>query len=173
MQVTCPACERAVGLQAFRCPYCGERVVGNRACRRAAILLAVVALTAIGWGWTRIGSGTTPTGTAMAGVLADRRATVCLALAVMLLALPAVCRPALPGAATRDAGWQTLGDAALTLAFGLGLFLAAGLLGWPAARLPASLALLALAPLPRLLRRPAYPLLAVPLVLLAWRLAAS
>ncbi|NLF87005.1 MAG: hypothetical protein GX571_12980 [Lentisphaerae bacterium] len=162
-----------MGTIARRCPYCGERIAGNRARRRAAFLLAATALTAIGWGWARIGSGTPPTGTAMAGVLADRRATVCLALAVMLLAMPAVRRPALPGAATRDAAGQTLGDAAPALAFGLGLFLAAGLLGWPAARLPASLALLALAPFPRLLRRPAYPLLAVPLVLLAWRLAAS
>jgi|LFRM01.2.fsa_nt_gb hypothetical protein len=173
METACQACDRPVGTIARRCPYCGERIAGNRARRRAAFLLAATALTAIGWGWARIGSGTPPTGTAMAGVLADRRATVCLALAVMLLAMPAVRRPALPGAATRDAAGQTLGDAAPALAFGLGLFLAAGLLGWPAARLPASLALLALAPFPRLLRRPAYPLLAVPLVLLAWRLAAS
>jgi hypothetical protein len=173
MESVCPACDRPVGAVARRCPYCGERTAGDRTRCRAAFLLAAVALSVIGWGWTRIGSGTPPIRTALAGVLADRRAAVCLAVAVMLLAMPAVCRPALPGAATRDAGGQTLGDAALALAFGLVLLLAAGLLGWPAARLPAGLAILALAPLPRLLRRPAYPLLAVPLVLLAWRLAAS
>lgn len=168
MRSTCPSCDRPVGTIAQRCPYCSEHAAGNRARRRATFLLAFAALCALAWGLSKAGSRIWTT---MA--TANRGAAVCLAVAVMLLAMPAVQRPALPGAATRDAGGQTLGDASLALAFGFGLFLAAGLLGLPAARLPASLALLALAPLPRLLRRPAYPLLAVPLVLLAWRLAAS
>ena len=90
----------------------------------------------------------------------------------MLLVMPTACRPSLPGAATRNGVLQVLHDAMLTLLCGAGLLAAALLLNWPAARLPGCLALLALAALSWLLRRrPAYPLLAVPLVSLACRLA--
>ena len=172
MQAVCPACERAVGRQAFRCPYCDEKIPMPRSQRWAVAILALVTLSALGWGWARAGSATPPPSSVMAGLLADRRAAILLALAAMLLLMPAACRPSLPGAAARGTGVQTLGDAMLSLACSAGLLAAALLLGWPVARLPGCLALMALALLSWLLRRPAYPLLAVPLVSLACLLAA-
>lgn len=173
MRATCPACERAVGAIAFCCPYCGERVAMSRQQCRAARLLAMTALLALAWALERVCRGGASAGAALAAMCAVPRAAACLAVAVMLLALPLACRPALPGAAGPGNLRQTLSDAAVSLSFGAGLLLGAWLACLPAARLQAGLVLLALAPLPPLLRRPAYPLLAVPLVALAWRLAAS
>jgi hypothetical protein len=173
MRATCPACDRPLGALARRCPYCGERSAGDRRRRRAARLLAATALLALAWALSRACGAGAAAGANPAGALAVPRAAVSLAMAVMLISLPLVCRPALPGAAGAEGLGQTLRDAAVSLGFGSGLLLGAWLAGLPAARVAAGLALLALAPLPWLLRRPAYPLLAVPLVVLAWRLAAS
>ena len=173
MRTVCPACERPVGRQAFRCPYCDEKIPMPRTRRQMVVVLMIVTLSVLVWGWTRASSAIPSSANVIAALLADRLAAILLALATMLLVMPTACRPSLPGAATRNGVLQVLHDAMLTLLCGAGLLAAALLLNWPAARLPGCLALLALAALSWLLRRPAYPLLAVPLVLLAWRLAAS
>jgi hypothetical protein len=168
MHATCPACDRAVGALAHRCPYCGERLVAASSRRRAGRILAATALLSLGWAIVGARGDLATFWRLLGARLHSPGASVILVLATTLLLLPLCNRPGLPGVVSAESLWRTWQDLSLSLAFSLGLLLCALLLCLPAARLAAGIALFTLLPYPLVQRRPAYPLVAVPLVVLAW-----
>lgn len=168
MSAICTTCARPVGRAAV-CPYCGDRV--HAAWRRGASLaLALSALTLLAVVWVRAG------GCCRLGVVIDALprhpdAALLTALAVALALAPCPRLRGLPGADTAEARRQVLAEHLIDLGWGIASLVGGALLPSPAASLPAAIALSMLLGFRLALAAPVYPLLAAPVLALAWRLA--
>ncbi len=170
MKATCPACDRPVGPAGRQCPYCGEAIPEPSWRRWACATLAGVLPLLLGAALLHVRHSWTVFQLEARQVLQDPAAAVLLAFALALTLLPVVKRPGRPGAASAAAGRETVADLANVLFFGMDLLLCALLLCRSATSVLAIPVLIALLFYPRIMRVPAYPLLAMPLVMLAWRI---
>lgn len=170
MKATCTACDRPVGLYSRQCPYCGESIPEPSWRRWTCATLAGVIPLLLGAALLHARHTWSAFQQEARQVLHDPAAAVVLAIALALTLLPCVKCPARPGAASAAAGRETVADLANVLFFGMDLLLCALLMSRPALSAWAIPALIALLFYPRIMRVPAYPLLAMPLVVLAWRI---
>ena len=170
MSAICSTCARPIGRAAV-CPYCGDRV--HPAWRRGASLtLAISALTILAAAWLRAD------GCSRLRVFADAlprhpAAALLAALAVALALVPCPRPRSLPGAETAESRRYVLAELLLDLGWGFTVLVGGALLSNPAASLPAAIALSMLLGVRLAQAVPVYPLLAAPVLALAWRLAGA
>lgn len=174
MKAHCAACDRPLGLGLSRCPYCGSPLREPAWFHGARFALLGLILLSLAWAAPRHPSAVLLLRERLRALLQHPPSALLLAAAVTLTGLPLALPVCIPGAATADTRRQTLMRAGHILFYGLALAVCAVLLvhSRPSAgaALPAAVALLVY---PRLMRVPAYPLLAVPAIALAWALCAG
>ena len=174
MKMLCSACERPLGPWLRQCPYCGSPIGEPGWYRGARPALTGLIILSLTWAVSRQPLIAISLHERLRAVLHHPPSALLLAMALTLACLPLVRPACRPGAPSADMRRQTLLANGRILFFGLALAACAVLLSHSrqtaVGALPALAALLAY---PRLMLVPVYPLLAVPVIALAWSLGAT